>query len=119
MRPIRTIARGLLISLTFLCSGRALADTAVCIGKLTSVGNHAQNGLIVAVGTGNAIRVCSFNAAQFSITADDCKHMASLAATAFATDTSIVFYVDNAPSTDCAAIPGWHVANTRYFAVFK
>jgi hypothetical protein len=99
----------------------AVADTAVCIGKISTIGNHGngQNGLSIAIGTNNMIRVCSFTATQFSITAEDCKHLASIAATAFAMDTNVVLYVDNAPSTACSAIPGWHLSNTRYFATEK
>jgi hypothetical protein len=97
----------------------ALADTAVCIGTLTTVGNHAAgiNGLYVMVAGSNQIRVCSFTATQFTVTPEDCKHMASVAALAFATEASVTFYVDNAPSTSCTGIPAWHVANTRYFSV--
>lgn len=103
------------------CAATARADTAVCTGKVTTVGNHAigSNGLWVVVAGSNIIRVCSFNQTQFSVTTEDCKHMASIAALAIATDASVTFYVDNAPSTSCAAIPAWHVANTRYFAINK
>jgi hypothetical protein len=111
---------------TLLALGAALcgatmahADTAVCTGSLTTVGNHANgiNGLYVIVAGSNQIRVCSFTVTQFSVTPEDCKHMASIAALAFATDASVTFYVDNAPSTSCTSIPAWHVANTRYFAL--
>ena len=113
---------GLLLVLSALCGAApALADTAVCNGTLTTVGNHANgiNGLYVVVAGSNVIRVCSFTSTQFTVTPDDCKHMASLAALAFATEATVTFYVDNAPSTSCTAIPGWHVANTRYFSVNK
>jgi hypothetical protein len=99
----------------------AFADTAVCTGKISTLGNHGNglNGLSIAIGTNNMIRVCSFTATQFSVTAEDCRHLASIAAMAFAMDTNVVLYVDNAPSTACSAIPGWHVSNTRYFATEK
>ena len=106
---------------TLLGAAQTQADTAVCVGMLTSVGNHANggNGLYVIVAGSNQIRVCSFTTTQFTVTPEDCKHMASLAALAFATDASVTFYVDNAPSTSCTAIPAWHVANTRYFSLSK
>ena len=108
-------------ALSLLGSAEAFADTAVCTGKLTTVGNHANgvNGLYVVVGNSTVIRVCSLTSAQFSVTPDDCKHMASLAALAFATEASVTFYIDNAPSTSCSAVPGWFIANTRYFSVNK
>jgi hypothetical protein len=99
----------------------ARADTAVCTGSLTLVANHANgiNGLYVAFSGSNRIRVCSFTATQFTVTPEDCKHMASLASLAFATDTTVIFYIDNAPSTECASVPAWHIANTRFFALQK
>jgi hypothetical protein len=107
--------------LILFCSANALADTAVCNGTLTTVGNHANgiNGLYVVVAGSNIIKVCSFTTTQFTVTPDDCKHMANLAALAFATEATVTFYVDNAPSTSCTAIPSWHAANTRYFSVNK
>jgi hypothetical protein len=99
----------------------ANADTAICTGTLTHIANHANgiNGLYVVVGSSNTIRVCSFTAMQFSVTPEDCRHMASIAALAFATQDQVTFYVDNAPSTSCSAIPAWFVSNTRYLAVSK
>ena len=94
----------------------AFADTAVCQGKITTIGNHA-NGLSFAIGTGGMIRVCSFTAAQNGVSVEDCKHMASVAALAFASDANVVLYVDNAPTTACSSIPGWHVSQTRYLGV--
>ena len=98
---------------------QAYADTAVCTGKLTTVANHANLGLLVVVENYSIISVCSFNATQFRITPEDCKHMASLAALAFASDTAVVLYVDYAPTTNCADIPNWHISDTRYFALYK
>lgn len=97
------------------------ADTAVCTGPVSTVAHHANglNGLYVVVGSSNVIRVCSFTATQFTVAPEDCKHMASLAALAFATDTAVVFYIDNAPSTACSSVPAWFTANTRYFALQK
>lgn len=96
----------------------AFADTAVCQGKITTIGNHA-NGLSFAIGTGSMIRVCSFTAAQNGVSVEDCKHMASVAALAFAADSTVTLYVDNAPTTACSSIPGWHIAQTRYLGVEK
>jgi hypothetical protein len=102
-----------------LCATGAQAETAVCVGPVTTLANHANgnNGLHVVIGNGPIIRVCSFNSTQFTVTPDDCKHMASLAATAFATGAIVTFYVDNAPSNQCSSIANWHSANTRYFAL--
>ncbi|MEO8018731.1 MAG: hypothetical protein ABI769_13025 [Pseudomonadota bacterium] len=119
--PAAGTARWVTAFIAIFAAAPGLADTAVCNGKLTTVGNHANgiNGLYVVVGDSNIIRVCNFAATQFTVTVDDCKHMASLAALAFATEASVTFYIDNAPSTVCSAIPGWFVANTRYFSVNK
>lgn len=102
-----------------MLAGVARAETAVCRGVVTTVANHANgnNGLHVVIGNGPIIRVCSFNSTQFTVTPEDCKHMASLAATAFATGANVTFYVDNAPTTECSGIVNWHTANTRYFAL--
>ena len=102
-----------------MIAGVARAETAVCRGVVTTVANHANgnNGLHVVIGNGPIIRVCSFNNAQFTVTPEDCKHMASLAATAFATGAMVTLYVDNAPTTECSGIVNWHTANTRYFAL--
>jgi len=43
----------------------------------------------------------------------------SIAALAYATGDTVTFHVDNAPSTVCSAVPGWFIANTRYFVVSK
>jgi hypothetical protein len=115
------VSRSGLVALvvSLMCATQANADTAVCTGALTTVGNHANgvNGLYVVVGGSNIIRVCSFTAAQFTVTPEDCKHMASLAEMAFAMNANVTFYIDNAPSTSCTAIPSWHIANTRYFSL--
>ena len=101
------------------CACQAVAATAVCTGNITTVANHAGLGLLLVVGTNNVVSVCSFNSTQFSITPEDCKHMASLAALAFATDVPVVLYVDNPPTINCNEIPNWYVANTRYLALQK
>ncbi len=108
-------------AMAMIGSSMAFADTAICTGKLTHIANHANgiNGLYIVVGNSNVIRACSFTATQFSVTPEDCKHMASIAALAFATQDDVTFYVDNAPSTNCSAVPAWFVANTRYLAVYK
>jgi hypothetical protein len=95
----------------------ASAVTAVCVGKVTTIANHAngQNGLVVVINTNPAVRVCSFTAAQFTVTPEDCKHMASIAALAFAMDTNVVLYVDNAASTDCTLLANYFISNTRFF----
>ena len=118
---MRHLSRNLALAITICAAPLASADTAICTGPLTLVANHANgiNGLYVAVGSSNSIRVCSFNVTQFTVTAEDCKNMASIAALAFATQDPVTFYVDNAPSTACSSIPALFVANTRYFAVSK
>jgi hypothetical protein len=95
------------------------AATAICVGKITGLGNHANgsNGLLVSINNSPSVRVCSFSATQFTVTAEDCRHMASLAATAFAMDVTVVLYVDNAPTTDCAALPNYILSNTRYMGI--
>lgn len=122
--PFRRRRRSVVVlaaSLALFGAQASRADTAVCSGKLTKLANHANggNGLYVVVGDSTIIRVCSFTASQFTVTPDDCKHMASVAALAYATGDTVTFYIDNAPSTVCSAVPGWFVANTRYFAVSK
>ena len=99
----------------------ASADTAVCSGKVITLANHANgiNGLYVVVGSSNIIRVCSFTTSQFTVTPEDCRHLASIAALAYATGDGVTFYIDNAPATGCSSVPAWFVANTRYFAVSK
>jgi hypothetical protein len=121
-RALARIASVFAIGLIGLATMRtALADTAVCTGTLTTLANHANggNGLYVVVGSSNVIKVCSFTATQYTVTPEDCKHMASLAALAFATDAAVVFYVDNAPTSACSSVPAWFGANTRYFALQK
>lgn len=93
------------------------ADTAVCDGPITYNAHHTPGHLIISVGGGPTIRVCSFNDTQYSISAASCKHMAAIAAMAMLTGKRAVLYVDNAPSTSCASIPNWHVSDTRYLYV--
>jgi hypothetical protein len=120
-KPVRRNRAALFTIAAALVASQAVADTAVCIGKITNIGNHTMghNGLLVTIGSGNYIKVCSFASQEFSVTPEDCKHMASLAATAFVTDSTVTFYVDNAPTSNCADIPAWHHANTRFFALTK
>lgn len=116
------LRRGLVAAIVTTCAAQAAnADTAVCTGKLTTLANHVNgnNGLHVVVGNSNIIRVCSFTATQFTVTPEDCRHMASIAALAYATGDTVTFYIDNAPSTACSSVPAWHAANTRYFAMNK
>lgn len=93
------------------------ADTAVCDGAITYNAQHSPGHLVISVGGGPTVRVCSFNESQYSISAAGCKHMAAIAAMALATGKRAVLYVDNAPSTSCASIPNWHISDTRYLYV--
>lgn len=93
------------------------AETAICEGRVSFTAQHSPGHLVVSVGGGPTIRVCSFNEAQYSISAAGCKHMAAVAMLALATGKRAVLYVDNAPSTSCASIPNWHISDTRYFYV--
>lgn len=114
--------RRLAVFVAAVCMAQlANADTAVCTGRITTLGNHVNgnNGLHVVVGNSNIIRVCSFTTTQFTVTPEDCKHMASIAALAYATGDSVTFYIDNAPTTACSSVASWTAANTRYFAVSK
>lgn len=93
------------------------AETAVCDGQITYNAQHSPGHLVVGVGGGPTIRVCSFNEPQYSISAAGCKHMAAIAMLALSTGKRVVLYVDNAPSTSCTDIPNWHISDTRYFYV--
>ena len=95
----------------------ASAATAVCDGPITYNAQHSPGHLVISVGGGPTIRVCSFNEPQYSISAAGCKHMAAIAMMALATGKRAVLYVDNAPSTSCATIPNWHISDTRYLYV--
>lgn len=99
-------------------SAGALADTAVCTGKITGMSSHAPGGLFLSIEGVSLFKVCDFDASQFNLSAAACKHIAGLAMMAYAMEKTVHFYVDNAPTTACSSIPGWHVSNTRYFHVY-
>lgn len=99
-------------------SAGALADTAVCTGKITAMSSHAPGGLYLAIEGVNVFKVCDFDASQFNLSPAACKHIAGLAMMAFALEKTVHFYVDNAPTTACSSIPSWHTSNTRYFFVY-
>jgi hypothetical protein len=113
--PLVTLSMSLLLGV----SGVARADTAVCSGLITQIANHANggNGLYVVVGNGSIFKVCSFTSTQFTVSPEDCRHMASLAQMAMATEKNVSIWIDNAPTAACASIGNWHVANVRYFNV--
>src|SRR5689334_9808747 len=78
---------GALIGPILLASAlQANAATAICQGKITSLASHAPGGLYVTIeGTSfSGLKVCDFDSTQFSISAANCKHIASLATLAFA-----------------------------------
>ena len=49
----------------------------------------------------------------------NCMISVPVAAMAFAMETNVILYVDNAPTTSCSSITNWHASNTRYLATTK
>lgn len=94
------------------------AATAVCVGKVLAIANHTPGGLFLQIEGATLVKVCDFDANQFSVTPNNCRHLASLASMAYAMDKQIQIYIDNAPSTVCSAIPPWHTSDTRYFHLY-
>ncbi len=99
-----------------ICSN-AYSETAVCSGSVTLVAQHVPGWAVVGVGNSTRILMCNLDNASFNVTPQGCKAFFALALAAQAENKSAVLYVDNAPTTSCADIPFFHIANTRFFAV--
>lgn len=100
---------------TLAASTAAHADSASCQGRITAIANHTPGSLYIALTTMAMVRVCDFDADHNGLSPADCRHIASMAALAVATEKEVAIIVDNAPTTNCASIPSWHSASTRYF----
>lgn len=108
------IAHCVLVAVASLGAGTASAATAVCTGRVLMIGNHTPGGLYVQLQGMNMIKFCDFDASQYSVTPNSCRHFASLAAMAYTMEQRIHLYIDNAPTTACDSMWNWFVADTRY-----
>ena len=95
-------------------SASASAATAICAGTVSSVGIHTPGLLAIGIGTGPAFIICNVETVQFRQSTTACRQMLAVASTAYALRKNVLLYVDNAPTTNCADIPAWFVADTRY-----
>lgn len=95
---------------------QVMAATAVCTGPVTQIAYQVPDGLYVKIGTGAIIKACSYDVSQSSVTPAGCRAMTAMAISAKLLGTNATLYVDNAPTTNCADIPNWHVSDTRYFS---
>jgi hypothetical protein len=59
--------------------------------------------------------MCNLDTQSFTTSTQSCKAYLALALAVQAQNKSGTLYVDNAPTTNCADIPFFHTANTRYF----
>lgn len=115
MKKITMIFLAVILQTTLV--KEAFSATAICSGKVTQIANHSPGGFYVRVGSSNLIRACSFDEQSYRVTPESCKSMMAMAMMARATDKNVTFYIDNAPTTDCASAPNWFGADTRYFSV--
>jgi hypothetical protein len=97
-----------------VCSG-ARSETAVCVGTVKTVAHHAGGWVVIAVGPSTSILMCNLDTQSFTTSTQSCKAYLALALAVQAQNKSGTLYVDNAPTTNCADIPFFHTANTRYF----
>ncbi len=97
-----------------ITSASSNADTAVCTGAVSRLAYHAPDGLYLAIGSTNIIKVCSPQVQFYRTSPESCKLIASIATTARATRKELKIYVDNAPTSSCSDITSWFGADIRY-----
>ncbi len=95
----------------------AYSETAVCTGSVKFVAQHVPGWVVVAVGNSTSIFLCNLDNTNFLVTPQACKGFFALALAGQAQNKYATFYIDNAPTTNCADVPFFHNANTRYFEV--
>lgn len=110
--------RVLLLVIALCFSAIVQAETAICTGEVKRIAYHAPNGFYLAVGESKLFRVCSMQTVSPLMSADSCKLIATLATTARATGKQLQIYVDNAPSTSCADITEWFLADVRFVELY-
>jgi len=112
----------ILIFFVFLPS-YALSGTLMCEQKIAEIGNHAPGGLFIRQESSAdkpgfpMLKLCSFTGQQNRTTAEDCKHIASVAAMAYAMGKIVRIHIDNTDETSCTALTNWQAVDLRYFSI--
>jgi hypothetical protein len=112
---VKLILRFLAALAALVVCGGAHSETAICVGTVKTVAHHAGGWVVVAVGPSTSILMCNLDSQSFVTSPQSCKAYLALAIAVQAQNKSATLYVDNAPTSNCADIPFFHQANTRYF----
>lgn len=104
----------LICALLCICSLPAIAETAICTGPVKTFAYHQPDGLYLAIGDSNIMKVCSPKELFFRTSPESCRLIASQALTPRSLGKSLIVYVDNASSTSCSQITNWFAADVRY-----
>lgn len=103
----------------FLCANQVFAATAICSGTIASSAFHQPDTYYLSVGGSKTIGLCSPDVQHFRISPAGCKTLIAMAEAAAAQGKSVIWYIDNAPTTECSSVVDWHKADTRYFGVTR
>jgi hypothetical protein len=112
---MKRIVRILATCIALGASTHVFSDTAVCTGPVKYVAQHVPGWVVIAVGSSTSFFLCNLDNQTFLVTPQACKSFLALAIAAQAQNRSATVYVDNAPTANCADIPFFLTANTRYF----
>lgn len=93
------------------------ADVATCTGKVNKLANEVPNGFYMSLADSGYMKICNPEQDSFLVTPQNCKHIASLAALAYATGKDLTVIVQNAPGANCSDIPDNHDADVSYVAI--
>jgi len=116
----RTVKK-MMMSVTFITSllmaTLSFAEVVTCTGKVNQLSNDVPDGFFMSVADSGVIKICNPEQDSHSVTPQNCKHIASLAALAYATGKNLTVTVDNAPTTQCAGLPDDHDSDISYVGI--
>lgn len=116
-KNVKKITMKTLIISSLLASPLCYADVISCTGKVNQLSNQVPNGFYMSVADSGNMQICNPEQDTFSVTPQNCKHIASLAALAYATGKELTVTIENAPGANCSDITDDYDADISYVGI--
>lgn len=116
-KNVKKMTIKVLIISSLVVSPLCYAEVVSCTGKVNQLSNQVPNGFYMSVADSGNMQICNPEQDTFSVTPQNCKHIASLAALAYATGKDLTVTVENAPGANCSDITDDYDADISYVGI--